>query len=114
MTIEQIKEQCREAINHSVVATPAPWTYRGARTVKKSNGYRIRLEGPKVAAPEVWNTIDDGLSRDSHFIAHARTFSPAAAKALLATIEWLELMSEHSIVCQEMLARIANKWEGKP
>ena len=51
-------------------ATPGPWTVRGF-SVRKSDGYMIRQERPRAAAPEAWEQIDERYAADARLIAHA-------------------------------------------
>lgn len=50
--------------------TPGPWTANG-QTITKSNGLKIRVQGPTAAAPEAWEEISKRLEADATLIASA-------------------------------------------
>ena len=49
--------------------TREPWSSKGA-VVTKSNGFKIRLDRPRGAAPEAWGDIAEGLNADAARIAN--------------------------------------------
>lgn len=96
-TIEEIKERCREAISLGEAATKGPWI--------------PSVWGTQILTGDSWQTIcvcnemkndhrlaewEDGSGKPKHnaananLLAFSRTFSPLAAKALLAVIEHAE------------------------
>ncbi len=72
-TISEIKEQCRAVIALAEKAADGPWFNHDG--VWDQNGC---------------NVIADHDKDTNEFIASSRSFTPAAAKALIAAIEWLE------------------------
>lgn len=88
ITIEDIKAKCHRAIELGEAATEEPWEDDGTQS----------LWHPYSRPEEVTGYEGEHISLgkleipDLKFIAHARTFSPAAAKALLASIQGYEMM----------------------
>lgn len=79
--LDALKADCRRAIELADKATPGPW-------ISDEDD-----EGSFVETPErcITNT---GTQEDARFLAHARTFSPSAARRLLTAIEALEATIE--------------------
>lgn len=67
-----------EMVNH----TPAPWTVKGS-VVTKSNGLKVRLDRPKGAAPEAWESIIKQNEADARLIASAPDLFEACDLLLL-------------------------------
>jgi len=110
--LEQIKAALRHAIELSEAATPGPWDVpRGPETNVVSHADTLCVskcgESPRPVAADIDNAA---------FIAHARTFAPAAAKALLADIEWMEhglgslWTAEVHWFCQSRIDAICREW----
>jgi hypothetical protein len=79
-TIEDIKNECREIIKLGEDTTGGPWEH----TVKC-----YIQSGKEVVADCHW-TQKGEMRQNANFIASSRSFTPRAAKALLATIDALE------------------------
>lgn len=77
MTLDDIKAECREMIRLGELATEGPWEPEDL-----GEGWDVTRNGEGIAY--------DVLPDNAHFIARSRTFSPAAARAMLEEIEWLE------------------------
>lgn len=105
ITIEEIKAQCREAI--ALASDPnlwdSPW----------------QSDGTDVASGKDWFDACD-IANARH-ITHSRTFSPAAARVMLDTIEMIEAHTvfDHKTSTQKpsafaamLIERICHKWEG--
>lgn len=142
-----IKAECRRAIELGEEATAGPWHWVNAETdtpvdfdaadpsiVPDSQethiGGRLSLrttweegEGWAKLPKFIAENEEGGLKADHQLIAFSRTFSPAAAKALLIAIEALELMVKMSQgerhqyfeykECQKALGQIAAQWSAK-
>lgn len=78
--LERIKAALRESIELADKATPGPWEVDKATTWDQS----IAVQ-PCVFQRNAWTSNEDAA-----FIAHARTMTPLACKALLTAIEGLE------------------------
>lgn len=96
--IEQIKQACRLAIELGDAATEAPW--EASDKCDKDQWYVLNHITDEEGAPDTavvcrmsWPYDED--KHDAAFIAQARTFTPAAARALLASIEALEEIARH-------------------
>lgn len=91
--LSAIKAECQRAIERGEKATPGPWivTPCGYRVFAKNSPDRMV---PAICATNNRSrTSQAGL--DTEFIAHSRTFSPAAAKGLLMMIEEAERCLAH-------------------
>ena len=99
-TIDQIKAECHRAIELDRAAFKGPWQAEG--TLAVNNDYNM-----------VAQSTSDGNLRQ---ICHSRTFSPAAARALLAAIKIVEDFEEMSSIekgTSNLAWEICNKWEGR-
>lgn len=111
--LERIKAACRTAIELGGKGTPAPWGTEETSATAWVGPMRTNGDG-KIAVIVCGLPINDDLKpeysarnlTDAHLIAHARTFSPAAAQALLTVIEALEFFN-----FEATLKQICNQWE---
>ena len=112
-TIDQIKAECHRAIELGEKSTGGPWE-------SKSDG-RITVSGDiileTVGARTTWHEDDANCDH----IAHSRTFSPSAARALLIAITALETCQVwddknsrmiYPAGCALGLEKIIAAWEG--
>lgn len=88
--LTRIKSALRESIEMASKATEGPWTWK-----KKFSG------SAEVVEPRIWLGESTALPQkqphhNATFLAHARTMTPLACKALLTAIEGLELIHEQS------------------
>lgn len=112
-TIEEIKAECERAIALAEKATPGPWE---ASTVEDIGGASIygnmnaeKNRDKRCVAIGIFDTKGDAGLRpqictplfseecdaNTAHIAHARTFTPTAAQALLSTIQFLQYRSRY-------------------
>lgn len=101
--LESIKAALRRAIELSEAATVGPW---------KSIGHWVGQSHSCVASCAHY-----AHDADAAFIAHARTFTPAAARALLTAIEGLESVSCRGYdesASRAALATICRDWPEDP
>lgn len=82
--LHRIKSALRESIEMANKATEGPWTWK-----KKFSG------SAEVVEPRIWLGESTALPQkqphhNAAFLAHARTMTPLACKALLTAIEGLE------------------------
>lgn len=108
MTILEIKAACREAIALGEKLGSDPW-FAMDMIVGDS-------EDRVIAESDPQNRMSDEETRSIvAFIAHARTFSPEAAKALLVTINTLENIAEEygaaGNYARETLNQICAEWK---
>lgn len=68
--------------NNKPEHTPGPWKAKFA-TVTKSDGFKIRMLGPRGAAPEAWAGISANLYADARLVAAA----PELLECLQAILE---------------------------
>ena len=87
MDLEQFKAECNLAIELGDGATAGPWGEIDGKTLIHVETANIG-DGKPCGMPVC--SIPKKRSNDAAHIAHARTFSPAAARALLEVIEALE------------------------
>ena len=95
--IERVKAECRKVIELGEKATPGPWDNEAGPYVYA----RIpggRPNGEYILQVTCVNGAGKPLTREQNtanaaFIAQSRTFSPAAARALLVAIEGLEVIA---------------------
>ena len=99
--ISSIKEQCRKAIELVEAAEPLHWQADGSDVIRISE------------AGDAYDYVcSDCTNEGGAFIAHSRTFTPNAARALLTLIETLEKWHGlQAIICLEELC---NQWETRP
>lgn len=95
--LEKVKAECRRVIELANMATPGPWEWDGARMVDygEPGSPDMQLRIPECSwltggAFMMGNDNAENRGIDGEFITTSRTFTPAAAKALLATIGALE------------------------
>lgn len=93
MTIDQIKQECRKAIELAEKATEGPWKTKP--TSSEDQGLLIR----GIDKRSEWCCSHQLPSVDVNHIAHARTFAPASARALLENIQRWEVLKEESVSC---------------
>lgn len=110
ITIEQIKAECRKAIELGQSATAGPWVASPFGRVSADCG--IILDAVSSASSFAQDDIN------GNHIAHARKFSPAAAKVVLAEINWLEYQANSyegwiKIMFLGRLQVICEMWEGQ-
>lgn len=88
--LAKIKVACRLAIELGEKATPGPWSDESdwPRVFSYAQGHPVKQVAQ--CCERIVKRTKIGASADTAFIAHARTFSPAAAQALLTAIEVLE------------------------
>ena len=96
--IEAIKAECLRAIELTEAATPGPWHTDSAR------GVMTPAEMP-VCYP--FGTLEEEEKNAAH-IANARTFTPKAARCLLAQIDMLEAGA-----CWQAIDKLCDEWEGR-
>jgi len=115
-TIEQIKAECRKAIELGEKATPGPWMIIDA----ESDDPETREECTALCTPKGL-LGGDNLNIDTEFISHSRAFSPRAAKLALNEIQALEeeattssttmAMAHLKQFCIQRLQSICGQWE---
>lgn len=124
--LEAIKAECRRAVALAEKATLGPWLACGP-WLKGEDRMIAYLNSREVGED---STEAEKAGNNAH-IAHSRQFAPAAAKALLTTIEALQGMSwpfretqcdlcdNDGMTCQACenalaaLEQIAREWEAK-
>ena len=87
MNIELIKQACKTAIELGDKATAGPWAEIYGRTLIHVETANLG-DGKPCGMPVC--SIPKKRDTDAAHIAHARTFAPQAARALLEVIEALE------------------------
>lgn len=102
-TIDQIKAECQKAIELGEKATAGPWESKADGRITVSGDIILETVGARTTWQEDYANCD--------FIAHSRTFSPAAARALLAMIGQLEMYSDNCFNA-DLLEFIIEAWEG--
>jgi len=106
ITIEQIKAECRKAIELSANATAGPWESSGKwGDVNDKNG------------DQIFDSMENGRGQkatkaNAHFAAHARTFSPVAARVVLDRIKDLEEHGTPMDIAYQY-PKIIAAWEGR-
>lgn len=110
-TIDQIKQELRDIIELSDKATPGEWTSRE----KFKHSFEL-LE------PRVWLGASSSLptgqqEHNASFIAASRNLTPKMARALLATIDRLEVihacLPDGDDSAWDALETIRREWEGQ-
>lgn len=86
-TIEEIKDKLKEWIRMADEATPGPWRNNGGDIWEYIEGQCGQFTGLETNK----NCRTKQSNRNATFIATSRTAAPLAWKALLGTIEALEL-----------------------
>lgn len=114
--LEQIKAACREAIALGEKATEGPWVWRKGRTQmhlhscgRPDAGCFSQITMP---IPSLQKESREAYEANAAFIAHARTFSPEAAKALLVAIEALDEIE--GMPAYAALTQICANWPDQP
>ena len=97
-TIEQIKEQCREAIRLGKEEKSAPWEVTGVDEYHQAGYSYVKIRGSQVG--QKWQIADVRFchgpreKKEAESIAECvckfSAFSPSAARALLALISYME------------------------
>lgn len=88
-TLEQIKAECRKALELSEKATPGPWSV--SENCVKTNDLITSPECETSRGYVLWAAKTNSRNReDFDLISHSRTFTPFAAQAMLTMIEGLE------------------------
>lgn len=115
MTIPDILAKCHKTLALAEKATPGPWKSLGYGFGTKvspgdigfCHGFQDDCEGPEI----------DRGPHSAAFIAHSRTFTPAAALALKSNIEkWQRLKIAYAetdtawIIADEALQSILNSF----
>ena len=89
-TIQEIKQECRQIIAKAEKATSGPWETLSRDDIGTEYGAPVRV---KAGDYDVARNGTPGCfikSEDASFIAASRSFTPAAAKALLDLIAYVE------------------------
>lgn len=100
MTLDQLKSLLRDVLEKEKAATPGPWESEHTTDHRGNSGWAVRQNDSCNFAGGFWiaETVGDlpGGSEEGNaaFIALARNVSPAMAKALLASIEQLEIIEQ--------------------
>ena len=93
MDLEQFKAECNRAIELGEKASPPPWGVWGMDVMNNPSDPG-NANGAELICP-TYCTNGEGRFRtfDADHIAHARTFSPAAARALLVSLSGYEQLA---------------------
>lgn len=102
--LERIKAACRKAIEFGENATSGPWSQSEVEDGRWINNSQKASEGYRL----ICAMSGSDYQRDAAWIKHARTFSPAAAQALLTAIEALERADSRPTT--DLLQSIADQW----
>lgn len=114
ITLEDIKAECRAVIALADKATPGPWVENATRN-EVQTPHRLTVA---TCLPTTFAQDRSSEHANLQFITRTRTFTPAAAKALLVAIDALESMQKHGMpsvheYCTSTLESIcALFWEG--
>lgn len=110
LALARIRSDCERAIELGEKATPGQW--RAGDVTEHSDCSQSHYP---VFWPDCGNGAHVAREADAAFIAHSRTFSPAAARAVLTTINGLKLIAEHGQepergACLFDLQTLAEQW----
>lgn len=118
ITIAQIKAECREAIELGQSASDGPWRTHKERPWEVIEPCKGGVHQIANLSPRDFSTLGMTTScNNARQIAHARTFSPAAARALLGMVDLLEDMATGDglmgSIARIKLDEIRGQWEGQ-
>ena len=126
--LNRIKNALRESIELASKATEGPWEAQIFPSLSDAyeDGMFDWAGGTNSAFPSkvgvVWQKVDNGITGlpgsietnapNATFIAHARTMTPLACKALLTAIETLESIQllDFESYSEKALASITSEW----
>ena len=113
ITIEQIKAECRKAIEFGQNASNGPWQTRSERSWEVIEPCKGGIHKIANLSPRDFSTwgMTTSCNNAAH-IVHARTFSPASARVVLERIKDLE---ENGTPMDRayQFPRIIAAWEGQ-
>lgn len=106
--LDSIRAECQRAIDLAEKATPGPWI------VEDGNEFvTCRKQGVTFDIAVIQDLHRQGMAPNSdsdlEFIAHARSFTPAAARAVLCIMETLE-QRQHEGWVEMALQTLADNW----